>query len=56
MNKQVLMKLAVVIVMLGAMTLLQGCSDDDYAYSFIWAPSTGNASALFTVSSTGGPW
>ena len=55
MNKRMLARLAMVIVAVGAMTLLQGCESDDYAYTFIWAPSTGNSSAIF-VSSGGGTW
>ena len=58
MSKRVLVKLAVMMIALGAMTLLQGCGeDDDLAYSFVWAPTgAGTASALFTVSSGGAAW
>jgi hypothetical protein len=53
MSKRVLLKLAVVMVALGAMMLLQGCGeDDDLAYSFVWAPTgAGTAPAVFTLSS-----
>ena len=57
MSKRVMAKLVVAIVALCAMTLLQGCGEDeDLAYSFIWAPSTGNATAVFMSSGGGGTW
>jgi hypothetical protein len=39
MNKRLALKLAMAIVVLWAVTLLQGCGEeDDFAYSFVWAP------------------
>ncbi len=59
MSKRLLMKLALVMVTLGAMTLLQGCGeDDDLVYSFVWrstgfAPTAGTSGVLIQVSSVG---
>ena len=39
MNRRLALKLAMAIIALGAVTLLQGCGEeDDFAYSFVWAP------------------
>jgi len=39
MDKRLALKLATAIIALWAVTLLQGCGeDDDVAYSFVWAP------------------
>ena len=39
MDKRLALKLAMAIIALWAVTLLQGCGeDDDVAYSFVWAP------------------
>jgi hypothetical protein len=46
MSKRLALKLAVTILAFGAVTLLQGCGeDDDLVYSFVW--QSPNSTAVF---------
>ena len=59
MSKRLVVKLAVAIITLGAVTLLQGCGDEDdeVGYSFVWVssgfmPASGTSPAEIQVSGT----
>ncbi len=63
MSKRLVVRLALVIVALSAVTLLQGCCDldDDFAYSFMWTSSdfqsaSGTSPVLIQVSSVRAGW
>ncbi len=62
MSKRLFGKLMVMLVAVGAMSLLQGCGEDDnLAYSFMWrsagvAPAPGTSPVMIQVSSAGFTW
>ncbi len=60
MSKKLVVRLAMAVAALSALTLLQGCigEDDDIAYSFVWrstgfAPASGASTVVIQVSSPG---
>jgi hypothetical protein len=63
MSKRLVVKLAMAVIALGAVTLLQGCGDmdDDIGYSFTWTSSgfmsdPGTSPVQIQVSSVGPTW